>query len=101
LRRIELALAADLDLFANTDVYPQFTTDDLLRADALTQAQVEHYQIQDGSLLPDEARAKRGQTPLPPIPEDPSQTPGMVPQVTPVGGAPNPVLAPSTNGSTA
>jgi HK97 family phage portal protein len=101
LRRIELALDADLDLFANTDVYPKFTTDDLLRADALTKAQVQHYQIQDGTLLVDEARAEDGKGPLPPIPADPSLTPGMVPQITPVGGAPNDPLTASPNGSTA
>ena len=95
LRRIESTLACDLDLFGGHEVYPEFTTDDLLRVDALTQAQVEHYQIQDGSLLPDEARAKRGEKPLPPIPKDPSLTPGMVPQITPVGGAPNAPIAPA------
>jgi HK97 family phage portal protein len=96
LRRIELAFASDLDLFAQTDVYPQFTTDDLLRADAATKAAVEHMQIQDGTLLVDEARADRGRPPLP-------DGIGQIPQITPVGGGENPVPipTPSTNGSTA
>lgn len=103
LRRIELTLGCDIDLFANTDLYPKFMTDDLLRADALTKAQVQHQRIQDGTLLVDEARAEMGMGPLPPVPDDPMATPGMVPQITPVGGGANPEPAPvlSPNGSTA
>lgn len=94
LRRIELAFGSDLDLFANTDVYPQFVTDDLLRADAATKATVQHMQIQDGTLLVDEARAEMGRPPLP-------DGVGQIPQITPVGGGANPVPIPSSNGSTA
>jgi hypothetical protein len=95
LKRIEMAFAADLDLFADTDVYPKFVTDDLLRADALTKAQVQHMQIQSGVLLADEARAEMG---LPPLPDGV----GQIPLVTPVGAGPNPspLPAPNTNGST-
>jgi HK97 family phage portal protein len=94
LKRIEMAFAADLDLFAQTDVYPKFVTDDLLRADALTKAQVQHMQIQSGVLLADEARAEMG---LPPLPDGV----GQIPLVTPVGAGPNPAPLPSSNGSTA
>jgi len=90
LRRIELALRADPDLFPDTFLYPEFDTRPLLRTDAMTKAQVEHLQIQDGSRLVDEVRADRGEPPLPPVPDNPNEQPGMVPQVTPVGGAPNP-----------
>lgn len=96
LRRIELALQSDPDLFPDTNLYPQFDTKALLRPDALTRAQVLHYEIQDGRTLVDEARAEDGKAPLPPIPEDYTQEPGKVPQITPVGGAPNPTV--STDG---
>jgi HK97 family phage portal protein len=93
LRRIELALFADPDLFPQRIIYPEFDTKPLLRTDAKTQAEVAHIQIQDGSMLPDEYRAEQGKPPLPPMPADPSATPGMVPQITPVGGAPNPAAS--------
>lgn len=92
LRRIESTLGCDIDLFENTGLYPKFMTDDLLRADALTHATVQHMRIQDGTLLPDEARAEMG---MPPLPDGV----GQIPQITPVGGGANPV--PSVNGSTA
>lgn len=91
IRRLEQALFADPDLFPQRVIYPEFDTKPLLRTDAKTRAEVEHLQIQDGSLLVDEARADRGMSPLPAIPTDPSKSPGAVPQLTPVGGAPNPV----------
>jgi len=90
LRRIEAALRADPDLFPDRDLYPEFDTSHLIRTDAKTAAEVEHLQVQDGTLLKDEARAKRGQAPLPPIPDDPTQEPGKVPLLTPTGAAPNP-----------
>ena len=95
LRRIEMALHRDPDLFPQRDLYPEFETKSLLRTDALTRAQVLHYEIQDGRTLVDEARAEEGKGPLPPLSDDWTQTPGMVPQVTPVGGAPNPAVAAS------
>jgi HK97 family phage portal protein len=91
LARIEGAFKADLDLFATTDLYPEFHIDDLLRADAATRAEVQHKQVQSGVLLIDEARAEEG---LPPLPDGL----GQIPQITPVGGAPNPALAPAQAG---
>jgi HK97 family phage portal protein len=90
LRRIELAFFADADLFPQRIIYPEFDVRKLLRTDAKTQAEVDHFAIQDGTALPDEVRADRGLPPLPPLPADPTLEPGKVPQVTPVGGAPNP-----------
>lgn len=87
LRRIERALKADPDLFGATDAYPEFQQDDLMFTDALTKAQVRHQQIQDGTLLVDEARAAEGRPPLP-------DGMGQIPQVVPVGGAPNPDMQP-------
>jgi HK97 family phage portal protein len=90
LRRIEMAFRADADLFPDRDLYPEFETSELVRPDAKTAAEVEHMRVQDGTLLVDEARASRGVGPLPPIPDDPTQEPGKVPQLTPVGGQANP-----------
>jgi HK97 family phage portal protein len=83
LRRIEMALFADPDLFPQRIIYPEFDVRRFFRTDAKTQAEVAHMQIQDGSLLVDEYRAELGRPPLP-------GGIGQVPQVTPVGGAPNP-----------
>lgn len=86
LRRIERALRADTDLFTVDDpLYPLFEISDLIFSDALIRAQVQHQQIQDGTLLVDEARAEMGREPLP-------DGMGMIPQITPVGGAPNPAV---------
>lgn len=90
LRRIVKALHTDPDLFPDRTLYPEFDIRELARTDAKTKAEVEHMQIQDGTLLKDEARADRGQPPLPPIPDDPSQQPGMVPLLTPTGAGANP-----------
>jgi len=90
IRRIEIAFRSDSDLFPDRSLYPEFDTAELVRTDAKTAAEVEHMRIQDGSLLADEARAKRGEAPLPPIPDDPTKEPGKVPQLTPVGGQANP-----------
>jgi HK97 family phage portal protein len=90
LRRIERAIKADRDLFpAGASEYPEFFTEELIRLDALTKAQVRHLGIQDGSLLPDEARAEIGRPPLP-------DGAGQIPQITPVGGAPNAVAGAAT-----
>jgi HK97 family phage portal protein len=83
LKRIEMAMFADPDLFPQQIIYPEFDVRGLLRTDAKTQAEVDHMSIQDGSLLVDEKRARDG---MPPLPDGA----GQVPQITPVGGAPNP-----------
>lgn len=89
-RRILSALHADGDLFPDKTLYPQFEYDQMLAVDAATQAQVDKEYVQSGIFLVDEIRARKGQGPLPPVPADWTQQPGMVPQITPVGGAPNP-----------
>lgn len=81
LRRIEAALFVDADLFPQRVIYPEFDISKFFRADAKTQAEVEHMQVQDGTLLQDEQRARHG---LPPLPGGV----GKKPQTTPVGGAP-------------
>lgn len=84
LRRIERGFRADTDLFlVDDDLYPLFDVSEMIFADALTRAQVQHQQIQDGTLLVDEARAELGRDELP-------DGLGKIPQITPVGGAPNP-----------
>lgn len=92
LKRIAAALKADPDLFGITILYPEICVDELAFLDPLTRSEVEHMRIQDGTRLVDEVRADHGWQPLPPIPDDPSETPGMVPQLTPVGGQANPNL---------
>lgn len=87
------AYRADDDLFVpgeddKLNVKPD--TDSLLLLDALKKAQVGLSQVQSGQRLPDELRGADGIGPLPPVPEDWTQHPGQVPQITPVGGAPNP-----------
>lgn len=87
LARIEAALRADPQLFGPAvRVYPRFLTEDVVRGDLLTEDAIAHQQIQDGRLMPDEWRIPRG---LPPLPDGL----GMIPQIVPVGGAPNPVPA--------
>lgn len=84
LLRITSALKADPDVFPpGAAEYPEFAADPLMFASPATRATVQHSQIQAGTLLPDEARADNGRPPLP-------DGLGRIPQVTPVGGAPNP-----------
>lgn len=85
LSRIVCALKADPDLFPVSDLYPEFVANPLMFASPTTRASVQHKEIQAGTLLPDEARADNGRPPLP-------DGLGQIPQVTPVGGAPNPAL---------
>jgi phage portal protein BeeE len=88
LKRIAAALYADPDLFPERALYPEFRVRDLARTDAKTSAEVEHFQILDGTLLKDEARAERGLPPLR-MPDDPDAEPGMVPLLTPAGAGAN------------
>lgn len=74
----------------------RLVTEGLMHHDPLVAAQVRHTDVQSGVLLPDEARADMGRGPLPAYTPTPLggtiQAPGSVPQMTPVGGAPNPNL---------
>jgi HK97 family phage portal protein len=92
LDRIRSAVQRDLDLFpATTGLYPEHYVDDFIRIDASTKDTVIHQQVQDGRLLIDEARADMGRPPLP-------NGAGEIPQITPVGGAPNPAVG-AVNGN--
>ena len=85
LERIEATLAADPDLFPSQgrSIYPAFDTEGFVRGDILTEATVLQTRVQVGILTPDEARHILGYPPLP-------NGVGKIPQITPVGGAPNP-----------
>jgi len=86
LERIENAISADEDLFPpGIACYAHFDTNGFVRGDILTEANVMHLRIQDGTLTPDEARALLG---MPPHPDGV----GAIPQITPVGGGPNPTM---------
>ncbi len=87
LERIESTLAADDDLFPSQgrSIYPQFDTEGFVRGDIGTEATVMQGFVQAGILTPDEARALKGYPPHP-------KGVGAIPQITPVGGAPNPGL---------
>jgi HK97 family phage portal protein len=85
LRRIEMALFTDADLFPQRAIYPQFDVSALMRTDARTLADVEHQQIQSGVRQRDEIRADHGWGPLPAQPEDPNANPGQVVPMFPVG----------------
>ncbi len=85
LERIEAALEGDPDLFGpGAGTYPMFDLGAGVRGDLTTEETLAHQQVQDGRLLVDEWRASKG---LPPLPGGL----GSVPQIVPVGGAPNPV----------
>ena len=88
------AYTADDDLFSADEAFlsANANTDALHTLDPNTKANVQKAQIQTGVRLPDELRADDGYGPLPPIPSDWTQAPGQVPQITPVGGAPNPAV---------
>lgn len=90
----EQGFAADDDLFVpgeDDDLTPLADPDALLKLNPEVQANVDHLSIQDGVQLVDEVRARKGLGPLPPVPDDWAKEPGKVPQITPVGGAPNPL----------
>lgn len=93
------ALTADEDFFAvgvDDELYACADPDALIKLDALKKAQVQREQIQTGVRLVDELRAEDGFEPLPPVPADWAREPGKVPQITPVGGAPNPTASTPT-----
>lgn len=91
LRRIESAFNSDPDFFAYNDLWLRFDERSMARANTAATATANHSYVQDGVLLPDEVRAELGYDPLPPLmsPEEAAQNPGKIPQLTPVGGAPN------------
>lgn len=92
LTRIEAAINADPDLFgAGANIWASFDTANLIRGDLTTQDAIAHQQIQDGRLLVDEWRIENGRPPLP-------DGLGMIPQIVPVGGAPNPIPNPKPKG---
>lgn len=91
LRRIESAINSDPDFFAYNQYWCRFDERAMQRANTQAQSSANHSYVQDGVLLPDEVRAELGYDPLPPLmsPEEAAQNPGKIPQITPVGGAPN------------
>ena len=93
LKRISEAVYCDPDIFPpGEDLYPEHYTDEFVRPDAKAMAEIYHKLTQVGLLLPDEGRAELGRPPLP-------KGAGQIPQITPVGGAPNPAAV--TNGASA
>lgn len=80
LRRIELALRADPDLFGGTELFPEFLADSLLRPDTATRYQAYLIARQGGILSTNEIRELENRPPI---------DGGDVVQATPVGGAPN------------
>jgi HK97 family phage portal protein len=94
LEALTQALSGDRDLFADDDELEVAADSNvLLKLDPKTRAEVQRIQIQTGQRLADELRADDGLGPLPAVPKDWTQAPGQVPQITPVGGAPNPIAA--------
>lgn len=82
LNRIESAINADPSFFGpNARDYGRFAGA-VIRGDVATESKRIHALVQAGVLLPDEARAELGYSPLP-------DGIGQIPQITPVGGAPN------------
>jgi HK97 family phage portal protein len=85
LTRIEERLKSDPDFFGSSArAYPAFAFAPI-RADVATESDRLVHEVQAGIKLPDEARAELG---LPPLPNGA----GQIPQITPVGGAPNDVV---------
>lgn len=83
LKRIEDGLYACPVLFGGSQTYPAFDTTEFVRGDLLTESTILVADVQSGILTPDEARAAKGYEPHP-------DGLGAIPQITPVGGAPNP-----------
>lgn len=87
LTRIEAAFGEDPDLFGpgSGDV-AAFDMSDVLHGDLEAMDRIAHQQVQDGRILVDEWRESTGREPLP-------GGVGKIPQIVPVGGAKNPVVA--------
>src|SRR6266540_450152 len=86
IRRIEMALRMDPDLFPGADLFPEFQTDMVLRPDIRTRYAAYKDAAQGGWLTGNEIREKEN---LPAHPD------GVSLQQTPVGGAPNTPNVPS------
>jgi len=85
LKRLEDAIRVDPDFFGiGARDYPLFQSEGFVRGDVTTESEMLVREVQAGIRLVDEARRVRGLGPLP-------DGVGMIPQITPVGGAPNPV----------
>lgn len=85
LERIESAFLADPWLFGpSASVYPAFDTQRFIRGDLTTEANIALTKVQSGQWLVDEARQLDDMPPL-------ADGAGQVPQIVPVGGAPNPI----------
>lgn len=94
LAAIESSLNADPDLFGSGIDALHFDQTNVIQGDLLTEADISIRKVQAGIWLPDEARARDSLGPLP-------DGKGQIPQVTPVGGAPNsPAVAPPAEGGT-
>jgi len=92
LRRVESAFNSDPDFFAFNSLWCKLDERAMLRANVTSMSGAYHNYLQTGVFTPDEVRAELGYGPLPPMPseEEALQNPGKIPQITPVGGAPNP-----------
>lgn len=88
LARIEDALYAHPLLFGASQTYPAFDTAGFVRGDLLTEATILQGFVQSGVLVPDEARHELGYEPH-------ADGVGQIPQITPVGGSPNPMPMPT------
>lgn len=88
LDRIQSAAAAHPSLFGpGARDYPAFDVGRAVQGDLRAEADRVRGLVQAGVLLPDEGRAELGYPPLP-------DGVGKIPQIVPVGGAPNPETAP-------
>lgn len=83
LNRIAATINADPDLFGPAARDYFMFADVRVRADTVSEAAALVQLVQAGIALPDEARAIKGWPPL-------ADGAGQIPQITPVGGAPNP-----------
>lgn len=98
-KRIESAVFTCPALFAAGSLeYPMFNTDRALRGDLQTESDISQKKVQSGQWTPNEARALDGMGPLGylvTLPDGSQIDAGDIPQLTPVGGAPNPEPPPA------
>jgi HK97 family phage portal protein len=89
IRRIEMALRGDRDLFPDDTVFPEFLPDMVLRPDIQIRFAAYKDALQAGWMTANEVREREN---LPPHPD------GIALQQTPVGGAPNTNPVVTSNG---